>query len=146
MKKSVLRLTAIVLIVITAFLLFAGCSKSETAMEYKGEKISFNLYSYWLSQLKSSYVSSANDNDAYWNTKYENGQTYEDKMREIVDYNVKVNLISLHLFEKMGLKLSDKAVEEMELSLSDLLESYGSKKELNKMLSTYGINYNMLRH
>jgi len=114
-------------------------------MEYEGKTITANMYSYWLSQIKSSYVSAANDTDAYWDTKYSNGQTYEEKMREIVDFNVKVNLICIKMFDDLGLEFTKEEKEELETSLSDLVQSFGSKSELNATLANYNINYKMLK-
>lgn len=142
MKK--IRTTAILLLICMTVSIFVGCAKIETAMEYKGEKISLNLYSYWMSQNKSRYVTSENDTDEYWATKYSNGETYEQKMREIVDFNVKVNLVCQKLFKDMGLELNAEDVKELETGISDLLKAYGSKSELNKFLSKYNINYGML--
>ena len=142
-----MKITKIVAIIATlciAISLLISCAKPVVVMEYKNETVSANMYSYWLSQIKSSYVSASNDTDEYWATKYSNGQTYEEKMREIVDFNVKVNLICQSLFAEMGLSVSDKEVEEIKSSLADLLESYGSKSQLNSFLSKYNINYDML--
>ena len=142
MKKT--RITALLLAVCMAVLCLVSCGKTKTAMEYKGETFSINMYSYWMSQIKSNYVTSANDTDEYWATKYSNGETYEQKMREIVDFNVKVNLVCQKLFKDMGLSISESQREELNTGLSDLLDSYGSKGELNSFLSQYNINYGML--
>ena len=142
MKK--IKIFALVLAIVMCIALLASCSKPVIAMEYKGENITMNMYSYWLSQIKSQYVSEANDTDEYWATKYSNGETYEQKMREIVDFNVKVNLVCMHLFNELGLKVSESEANELKTGLSDLLKSYGSASELNSFLSQYNINYNML--
>ncbi len=140
-----IRFIAIFLCVSMVVLVFVGCAKPITAMEYEGESVSVNMYSYWMSQIKSNYVSAQNNTDEYWNTKYSNGQTYEEKMREIVDFNVKINLVCQKLFRDMGLKISQTDMNEIETALSDLLNSYGSKSELNSVLAVYNINYNMLK-
>ena len=140
MKK--IKIFALVLAIVMCIALLASCSKPVIAMEYKGENITMNMYSYWLSQIKSQYVSEANDTDEYWATKYSNGETYEQKMREIVDFNVKVNLVCMHLFNELGLKVSESEANELKTGLSDLLKSYGSASELNSFLSQYNINYN----
>ncbi len=142
MKK--LRIVALIALLCIAITSMFSCSKPVVVMEYKGETISTNMYSYWLSQIKSSYVSASNDTAEYWATKYANGDTYEQKMREIVDFNVKVNLICQKLFDDLGLKVDEKEIEEIENSLADMLNSYGSKSELNAFLSNYNVNYDML--
>ncbi|MBE6643292.1 MAG: hypothetical protein E7615_06535 [Ruminococcaceae bacterium] len=143
MKKF--RVIALILCLAVCIGMMASCGKTETAMEYHGKKISGNMYSYWLSQIKSSYVSSENDNDAYWDTKYSNGQTYEDKLRQIVDYNVKVNVVCSYLFDQLGLKLTAEEKKEINTAIDDLVSAYGSKSALNKALSAYDINYDILK-
>lgn len=139
------KIVSLLLCFVMCLGVFTSCARIVTAMEYEGKKLSVNIYSYWLSQIKSGYVSSADDTKAYWSTKYSDGGTYEEKMREIVDYNVKINLVCLKLFDDMGLTVTSEEKEKIETSLSDLLLSYGSKSELNSVLANYGINYNMLR-
>lgn len=142
MKKT--KIIALLLVVIMTMAAFASCAKLETAMEYKGEKITFNMYSYWMSQIKSGYVNQANDTDEYWSTKYSNGETFEQKMREIVDFNVKTNLVCLKLFKDMGLKVPEDKMQELETSLKDMLSVYPTKSALNEFLSNYNINYDMM--
>lgn len=143
MKK--LRLVSLILCICLLAVWMTGCAVPETAMEYEGETVTLNMYRYWTSQIKSNYVSSSNDTDSYWDTKYANGETYEQKMREIIDFNVKINLVCQQLFKEMGLTADAKDVADLETGLNDLLVSYGSKSELNAMLGNYGINYNMLK-
>ena len=142
MKKF--KIVALLLCIVMCIGMMTSCDKTETAMEYYGEKISGNMYSYWLSQIKSSYVSSENDNDEYWDTKYSNGQTYEEKLRQIVDYNVKVNVVCSYLFDQLGLELTSAEKAEVENGINDLIASYGSRSELNKVLALYDINYDIL--
>lgn len=141
MKK---KITALVLCLCMVVVMMTSCAKPVTAMEYEGKTITANMYSYWLSQIKSQYVSAETDTDEYWDITYSNGQTYEEKMREIVDFNVKVNLICTKLFDDMGLSMPEKGLDEIKTGLQDLLDSYGSKSSLNKLLSKYNINYSML--
>lgn len=141
MKK---RIIAMFLCIATLHCVFTSCAKQKTAMEYRGEKITANMYSYWMSRIKSGYVSSANDTDEYWDTEYSDGGTYEDKMREIVDYNVKVNLVCMKLFDDLGLKLSSEDKNNVKTAISDLVLSYGSKSELNTVLARYNVNVDIL--
>jgi len=145
MNRRIIRILAFALCLVLVLSFATSCKKTVVAMEYEGKTITANMYSYWLSQIKSSYVSAANDTDAYWDTKYSNGQTYEEKMREIVDFNVKVNLICIKMFDDLGLEFTKEEKEELETSLSDLVQSFGSKSELNATLANYNINYKMLK-
>ena len=143
MKK--IRLISLFLAVLLTVGAMAACTKQKTAMEYEGCRVTTNMYSYWLSQIKSSYVSASNDTEEYWNTEYADGGTYADKLKEIVDFNVKVNLVCMHLFEEMGLEVSSEEKDEIDTAIDDLLASYGSKSELNSMLAGFGINVNILK-
>ncbi len=142
MKK--LRIISIMLCFILCISVLASCAKQKIAMEYDGYSITSNMYSYWLSQIKSGYVSSSNDTDEYWDTQYSDGGTYEEKLKEIVDFNVKINLVCMKLFDDLGLKVTDKEKEEIDTAISDLLVSYGSKSELNSMLALFNINVDIL--
>ncbi|MBR6681870.1 MAG: hypothetical protein IKL40_02675 [Clostridia bacterium] len=143
MKKT--RIVAFLLCLVMIVLCFGSCGMGKAAMEYKGRKLTANMYSYWMSKIKTAYVSAANDNDAYFDTAYNDSMTYEDKLMEEIDYNTKVFLVCLTLFEEFGLKVSDSAKESIELSMDDLVESYGSKEELNLALAPYDVDYNSLK-
>ncbi len=139
------KIMSLIMALCMVVVLFSSCGKTNVAMEYEGEKISSNLYSYWLSQIKSNYVTASTDTEAYWSTKDSSGKTYEEKVREFVDYKVKINLVCVKLFDELGLKFSEKDVADLEQSLQDMVDSFNSKNELNKTLSQYNINYNMLK-
>ena len=139
------KLISLILSILLVFGVSVSCAKQRTAMEYEGYRVTTNMYSYWLSQIKSGYVSSSNDTEAYWNTQYSDGRTYAEKMREIVDFNVKVNLVCMSLFEKMGLKITAEEKNKIDTAIDDLLMSYGSRSELNSMLANFGINVDILR-
>ncbi|MBE6718916.1 MAG: hypothetical protein E7574_06645 [Ruminococcaceae bacterium] len=143
MKK--IRIVSFLLCVCVVLLSFSSCAKPQVAMEYKGETISVNMYTYWTSLIKSNYISATDDNDKYWDTKYSNGQSYEQKMKEIIDFNVKTNLICKKLFSELGLSIPESKAEQIDLALSDLIEAYGSKSALNSALSNYNMNYKMLK-
>ena len=140
-----IKITALILCVVMSLAVLTSCAKPVTAMEYEGKEVTVNHYSYWLSLIKSKYVSSANDTAEYWATKYSNGETYEEKMREIVDYNVKINLVCLKLFEDMGLTVTAAEEKEIQTALDDLMKPYGSKSKLNAVLANYNMNYDMLK-
>ncbi|MBE6671194.1 MAG: hypothetical protein E7593_03220 [Ruminococcaceae bacterium] len=143
MKRN--RIVAFLLCICVFIVSLSSCAKPEVAMEYKGSTITVNQYTYWMSLIKSSYVSASNDNAVYWDTEYSTGKTYEQKMKEIVDFNVKTNLICMHLFKELGLSISQSKLDQIDASIEDLIESYGSKSELNAALSVYNINHKMLK-
>ena len=143
MKK--MRVIALVLSLVFTLIAFSSCMKLEVAMEYKGESVSSNIYSYWLSYYKTSFVTPANDTERYWNTKNEEGKTNEDVLKELVILDVKYSLVCQKLFKDMDLSLSDKDVKEIDASINDLIKAHGSKRELNGFLKNYNLNVNMLK-
>ena len=68
MKKT--RIIAFLLCLIMIMTAFSSCGMGKAAMEYKGRKLSANMYSYWMSKIKTAYVSAANNNDSYFDQAY----------------------------------------------------------------------------
>lgn len=143
MKKT--KLFILVLLTLSTAASVFSCGKLKVAMEYGKNSVSANMYSYWVSEIKSNYVTSSQDTESYWNTEISDGFTYADRMKEVVDKNVKINLVASSLFDEKGLELSDDTKTQIEKSIDGLIDAYGSKSNLNKMLSDYGVNYSILR-
>lgn len=147
--KTSKRVTAAVLVAaVLSALLLTACSAGGTAMSCGSAAISERVYYYWLSQYKSYFLSSfegAADTEEFWKSEAAHGATMEEYLREIADINIKKNVVCLMLFDEYGLKLSETAAAAVEADMADLLESYGSKAELNTELASLGINYDILR-
>ena len=143
MKK--MRIISLVLSLVFTLIALSSCMKVEVAMEYKGETVSANIYSYWLSYYKTSFVTPTNDTESYWNTKNEDGKTNEEVLKELVMLDVKCSLVCQKLFKDMNLSLSENDAEEIDTSINDLIKAHGSKRELNGFLKNYNLNVNMLK-
>lgn len=146
MKKTFkIKSAALLLVTVMLLGLLSSCGKTKPAVEYKGKTISENIYSYWMSDIKTSYCGRSNDNDEFWNKTYSNGRTAEQYINDIFEMRVKSSLICLYLFDEYKLSLDDNTKSEMESALNDLLMSYSSESELNAVLSKYNMNFDLLK-
>ncbi|MBR3894040.1 MAG: hypothetical protein IKJ35_02720 [Clostridia bacterium] len=163
MKKTFLRTVACVLACILCCLTLAACAsngKPLLTLEKDGIKVSIsvNLYQLLLSRTKGNLLANnvtANgitaDKEAFWNysAKFdgENIQTQNDYYRDNILNICRNYLVVLYLFEKEELTLSAAALEEVEKRMDELVKTDGdgSKTKLNAVLSSYGVNYNILK-
>ena len=163
MKRSILRTAALLLVCVLCLLTSVACAnngKTLMTLEKDGIKVtlSVNLYQLMLSRTKGNLLANnvtANgitaDQDSFWNysAKFDgtNIQTQNEYYRENILNICRNYLVVLYLFEKEGLTLSSAAEEEIEARMEELVKTdgEGSKTKLNAVLSTYGVNYNMLK-
>ena len=163
MKKILVRTVALALACLLCLLSTVACAsqgKTLLSLEKDGIKvsISLNLYQLMLARAKGNLIANgitANgitaDQASFWNysAKFdgENIQTQDEYYLASVLNTCRNYLVVLYLFEKEGLTLSSAVEEEIEDRLQELIKTDGdgSKTKLNAVLSTYSINYNMLR-
>ena len=147
--KTFLKLCAC-LLAAAVLLSLAGCAKDPVAFSYNGTDISTNMYRYWLSSYKGTFMyayTDMSDTDAFWDSVLFGDVTAEEYLNGAVIDNVKRNLVCLSLFEQYGLSLSDSAVAAIDDYIEELTEEYadGSRQKFNQTLAGYGVNLNMLR-
>ncbi len=126
-----------------------ACANDDYAMKYKGTTISENEYLYWLSSYKGVFLLNYlnnNDSNEVWTSEISDGVTVEAFLGEIAKENIKNNLVCLELFSELGLKLDNKAVNEVDTYVNSLAEAAGGVDALNSSLSAYGINDKMLKN
>lgn len=162
MKKTFIRITAALIVLLMLVLPFSSCAGGKDLLTLKADgktySISVNLYELMLSATKGNL-------DAYNYTIeglrpsqaafWEIMDTYDGTTMETADafYRKKVlddcksYLLSLYLFDKYELKLSESAKQEIEDLMSELVKTdgEGSKTKLNSVLANYGVNYKMLK-
>ena len=157
MKKKFLRIFAACLALLLCVPLFSCSKKGKTLLTLKkdGVKVTFSVkeYELMLSRVKGALAASqfsVNDSafwaqgDKYDGTKF---QTLNDYYKESILDNCRTYLVALYLFERDGLKLSDAALQSVEEKMEELIrtDGQGSKTKLNSLLSTYGVNYDILK-
>lgn len=162
MKKLFMRAAALLLVILMLALPLASCAGGKKMLTLKVDgktySISVNLYELMCSAMKGTLMAynytlegHRPSQDAYWEIM----DTYDGKTMETSDSfyrknvleNCKAYLVSLYLFDKYELELSEGAKKEIEETMDELVKTdgEGSKAKLNSVLANYGVNYNMLK-
>ena len=162
MKKLFMRVAALLLVILMLALPLASCAGGKKMLTLKADgktySISVNLYELMCSAMKGTLMAynytlegHRPSQDAYWEIM----DTYDGKTMETSDSfyrknvleNCKAYLVSLYLFDKYELALSESAKKEIEETMDELVKTdgEGSKAKLNSVLANYGVNYNMLK-
>ena len=162
MKKMFVRITAIFVGLLMLALPLSSCTSGKKLLTLKADgktySISVNLYELMLSATKGTLdayngtlQSLRPSQDAFWDIQdtYD-GKTLEtanDFYRKKVLEDCKSYLLSLYLFDKFDLELSESAKEEIEDLMDELIKTDGdgSKTKLNSVLAEFGVNYKMLK-
>ncbi len=162
MKKMFVRIAAMLVVVLMLALPLASCAGGKALLTLKADgktySISVNLYELMLSATKGN-LDAYNytlqglrpSQDAFWEIMdtYD-GSTFETAnnfyRKKVLD-DCKSYLLSLYLFDKFDLELSESAKGEIEDLMSELVKTDGdgSKTKLNSVLAEFGVNYKMLK-
>jgi len=144
--------TKICALLLAAALLFSlsGCSSAPVVMRYEKTEITANMYRYWLSTYKGTYMTSYSDmrdTDEFWNQIMYDDVTAEEYLTDEILTNVKRTLICTASFDSLGLNFPEEAEKEIDAYIESLVteRADGSRKAFNQELARYGININMLR-
>ena len=138
---------------LTLVLLIAcgGCAADTVdVMTYGESAVTTNMYRYWLSSYKGSFMytySDMTDSDAFWDSVLYDDVTSEEYLNDAVIENVKRTLVCMELFRQSGLKLSASAEAEIDSYIEELIaeRAGGSTNTFNQELAKLGINIRMLR-
>ncbi|MBE6609650.1 MAG: hypothetical protein E7634_03160 [Ruminococcaceae bacterium] len=135
------------LIIAAAIMLgcFSGCGvvKGDTVMEYEGYKITEAMYSYWMARYKTIFLYTYNgsgDQTKFWNTEISEGYTYDKFITEYINFYAKQVLVAMKLFDDYSLVFSENVKQNIKDQVNALIDSYGTKAELNAYLAEYGLN------
>lgn len=148
--KRFTKITAIILAVIMLVCPIVSCSTAGTpVLEYGKSKITANMYSYWLSRYKALYLYTfgVNDTDEFWSTEVASGITAETYLGAIALQGIMTTLISMEMFDNLGLKLDSATLNAIDEYIAGLVTEYGggSKSSFNQYASSYGVNDKILR-
>lgn len=146
MKKA----AAFICVIFVVSLLVSGCTPAggETALEYKGYKISEAMYGYWAALYKRNIIYSYNnskDTSDFWQSEISAGVTAEDYFTEIINEQIYKYCIGLQLFDEYGLKLDSSVTKAIDDDIKEKIEYYGSRAELNSALANLNLNIDLLR-
>lgn len=124
---------------------FSGCGvvKGDTVMEYEGYKITEAMYSYWMARYKTIFLYTYNgsaDQEKFWNTEISEGYTYDKFITDYINFYAKQVLVAMKLFDDYSLVFSENVKQNISAQVNGLIDSYGTKAELNTYLAEYGLN------
>ena len=85
--------------------------------------------------------SDVDDNDDFWNSYAYENVTYREYITSDIQKRIKFYLISLYLFDKYNLSLSDEEKSSIQNTIDEIVKEYGDRNQANKDLkSEYGIS------
>jgi len=152
MKKTGALALAILMLLST--LLFS-CSeeKSEVVIKYGDAEYDERLFMYELSRYKIELLSSLGlDRDApeLWQTSMGTGSngnviTVGDYFYQECLLNMRITLFFADYAMKNGGDITSEQKKNIDSQMDTLVESFGSKDEVNDILEEYGINYDLYR-
>jgi len=150
-KKSILiKITAVTLLCVISLLAFTSCgnkAKREVVFELKGTKIHRDVYEYWLSYYKSSYLDmfkDLDDTEESWKQEIDGTPVWKTVIGD-VDTKLKNMLCALYLFKQYDLSLSKATKEQIQEDIQAAIDYFGTKSEMNRILNKlHGFTANRL--
>lgn len=153
-RNSSIRAVAVILAVLMLAAIFASCTGgkeavADTVLECGEEKLPLYFYEFMLSRMKGAlarYKYEVTSPD-FWDTKTEDGQTYEEYYNASILENCKNYLAAAVLFDRQGLKLSDATLAEIDEEIAFYVNYDGGKdvKKFNSLVSKFGVDADTLR-
>lgn len=127
-----------------------SCGKEKkTAMTLENVSVSEGAYQYWLSTYKAQFMnqySDMDDSDEFWGQELYDDVTAEKFLENLVNEYIKVNLVTMYLFDEYGMKISSEDKKAASDIISDFKEISGNdKKAFNTVLSQYGVDEKSLK-
>jgi hypothetical protein len=151
LRRGARRLLTVVLclaLMVGAVAMTACAKKSPALLELDGHKITVNQYQFFLSRVKGSlhYTGYNVESADFWNMIIDDqNNTYDDYFRNAVLDDARRYLAALAIFEERGLVLPQGYLDRIDSEIESFRNDAGSKSALNTILSTYGVNEDMLR-
>lgn len=148
MKKTIRALSLALTVVM--LLCFGACKKDmgTPVMTLGDSCVTDNMYQYWLSCYKANFLTSyedVSDTEEFWSSTLYDDITAEQFLSELVVEYIQMDLVSMYLFDRLGLTLTAEDKKAAENIVADLCEyTGGGKNAFNKALGVYGVNYDML--
>lgn len=159
--KKIFR-SVLVLALCCALLLpaFSACSsgfETKPFLEYGSQSMTGAVFQYLCCLEKTNYLyeiygkdssstsaSALTDNPSFWVMQDENGTTVGEALKSGVLQNVKVMLYLAQYAVDAGYSLTDSDKAKMKANLDQLASNFHTKKEFNRAIAQYGVNYNLL--
>ena len=132
-------------------LVTASCKadRGTPVMTLGDSSVTDHMYEYWMCSYKAvlmSQYSDAKDTDEFWDMKLGEDSTAESFFYDLTYNYIESNLVSMYLFDELGLTIEDEDREKAEEIISDLEEAYagGNRNDFNRLLANYGVNADLL--
>lgn len=154
MKKILTKTLCFLICAVFFVTALAGCSGTgKPLLEYESVKLTDATFNLFLSRIKGTVASASNAGiealySSYWDVAVAaDGTTRGDAYKLQVLNDAKSYVAALYEFDRLGLKLPQSYIDEIDKELSELVEydADGSKTAFNAILSEYGANYDVLR-
>ena len=136
-------LTVAILVTVLAILFGGG----RTVMRVNSARVGEELYSYWLSYGKYSYLREhgGSDTRAYWSSDSGDGITHEQACRLSTERYIVQMLVSAELYDSLGGELSAGEREAIEERAEALLQyDISSRSEYDRLAKKYGFSYSAM--
>ncbi len=142
---------ALLIAVVLSMMLTASCkvNRGTPVMTLEDASVTDHMYEYWMCSYKAvlmSQYSDAKDTDEFWDMKLGEDSTAESFFYDLTYNYIESNLVSMYLFDELGLEIKDEDREKAEEIVSDLEEAYagGNRNDFNRLLANYGVNADLL--
>ncbi len=146
--KKIVKILCIILCICACATSLISC-RPKTLAKYGDKKMSVNVYEFLLSRAKGTLAYYGYDvtNASFWQTvmSLEDGKTFNEYYCEEIKRQTIHYLIADKRFDDLGLKLPESDEKLIDDFLAGLVQSAGSKSNLNAELKEFGVNYDILR-
>lgn len=152
---AIVVLALIAVMILTAIFVPLGVyrSRGEVMVSHGAVTVRRDLYLYWLSVYKYSFLAkqsrvdpAASDTPAYWNAEAEAGVTNADKIRAEADAWIKRIVFAASLFEEEDLALGQKTLDELDASCERLFQyDITDEKAYDRAAKPVGFRFGTVR-
>ena len=153
--KFLKNIICLVIVLATVLISFASCGGlGKPLLKLDNSELSVNLFKLYLSRTKgmlcsADYFGQTAKDSGFWETWIDvyDKKTYNTHYTELVLDNAKSYLAAVAEFDRLGLKLPQSYIDEIDAKLQEMIDSDadGSINAFNAILSEYGANYDILR-
>lgn len=141
---KILKKVLLLMLVLATLLPLASCGgKSVTVIEFNGEKMTSNVFSYMLSENKSYLLAmyGMTDSADLWNMQItEGGETIGDNFKNQIVETAKNLVVAKAVAKEYGITISEENKAAVQKVVDECIATYGSKAKWGMYLSKFGIN------
>lgn len=159
MKKTIVRIFAILLCLATLLPSMASCSsvQKKACISYGDFSISQAIFQYLCSVEKTNYLYEAygldsskvssgqlQDNAAIWSAKSADGLSVADNLKMEVLESVEISLYLAAYAVSQGYELSAEQKKAIKADFDEVVSAFETKKKFNEHMAKYGTDYDQI--